>query len=105
MNFKTGFHQVIAGLQSVHAPYIVGGSFASAYHGVPRSTNDADILVDLQPVHATPFIASLRPDFYVDEHDVVQCIRLRRTFNVIHMATAYKYDLFLASTDFHFSQF
>ena len=104
MSFKTGFHQLIAALDRAGAAYVVGGSMASAHHGVPRATNDIDILVDLQPQHVPALVSALRPEFYLDEKEAIECIRLRRSFNLIHMATVYKFDLFLVSTPFHFAQ-
>jgi hypothetical protein len=104
MSFKTGFHQIVSALEAARVPYIVGGSFASAHHGIPRSTNDADLLVDLQPRHIPTLIKALQPDFYIDEYQAADSARMRRSFNVIHIATAYKFDLFPASTAFHYSQ-
>jgi hypothetical protein len=104
MTFSTGFHQIIAALDSRRIPYLVGGSFASSHHGIPRATNDADLLADLQPDQIAGLVTTLKPDFYVDEDSVKESVRLGRPCNVIHMATVYKYDFFLANTKFHFAQ-
>lgn len=34
-------------LEAVDVPYMIVGSFASAYHGIPRSTQDLDIVVSV----------------------------------------------------------
>ena len=104
MSFKTALHQMVAALEQAGAAYVVGGSMASAHHGIPRATNDIDILVDLQLSHLPTLLTTLRPEFYLDDQEAMECIRLRRSFNLIHMATVYKFDLFLASTPFHFAQ-
>ncbi len=38
--------RVVEALESLGVPYLIGGSLASAFYGVPRATLDADILVD-----------------------------------------------------------
>jgi len=35
-------------LDALGAPYAIGGSFASALHGVMRATMDADLVADLR---------------------------------------------------------
>ena len=104
MTFSTGFHQIIAALDSGRIPYLVGGSFASSHHGIPRATNDADLLADLQPHQISGLVTTLKPDFYVDEDSVKESVGLGRPFNVIDMTTVYKYDFFLANTKFHYAQ-
>ncbi len=37
--------RVIALLEAISLPYMVTGSLASSYHGVPRTTHDADLVV------------------------------------------------------------
>jgi hypothetical protein len=104
LSFKTGFHHLVAALDEGRVPYVVGGSFASSHHGVPRATNDADLLVDLQPGQVRGLVAAITPAFYIDEELALECSRLRRSFNVIHMATVYKYDLFVAHRPFDYMQ-
>jgi hypothetical protein len=38
---------VLAALEAAGVPYMIVGSLASNFHGVPRSTRDADIVVQL----------------------------------------------------------
>jgi len=45
MNIE-GFHQrLVAVLDQVGVPYMLSGSLASAFYGIPRSTQDIDIVV------------------------------------------------------------
>ena len=39
---------VLAQLERMGLPYMVGGSLASSFYGRPRSTYDADLVVDLK---------------------------------------------------------
>jgi len=38
-------HRVINALRVADVPYMLTGSFASAYHGAPRTTQDIDIVI------------------------------------------------------------
>jgi hypothetical protein len=67
---------------------------ASSVHGVARSTADVDVVADLQPGHVHEFVAQLQADYYVDEDAVLEAIQNRRSFNLIHLATMVKVDVF-----------
>lgn len=87
--------QVIEVLDALGIPYLVGGSFASSVYGVPRATNDIDLVVDLEVGQVASLIAALSEDFLVDEESINEAIRLRRSFNLIHSTTLDKLDLFV----------
>ncbi|MEA3337966.1 MAG: hypothetical protein U9R25_18915 [Chloroflexota bacterium] len=87
---------VIDALESLHIPYVIGGSLASALHGVARATLDSDLVVDLQPGHVKPLVQALQEAFYVDEMAVRQAIERQSSFNLIHLETIFKVDLFIA---------
>ncbi len=82
-------------LEALGVPYLVGGSLASSLYGIPRSTNDIDLVVDLQPDHVRPLIAALGDEFFVDEESIREAIQHRRSFNIIHNTTFDKLDLFV----------
>jgi hypothetical protein len=88
--------QVTDALEELDVPYLVGGSMASAFHGVYRATADADIVADLRPEHVAPLVARLAPTFYIESDDLVEAIARRRSFNVIHLDTMFKVDVFVA---------
>ena len=90
--------QVTRVLESLAVPYLVGGSLASSLHGHPRATQDVDLVADLQEHHIPPFIAALRERFYVDEPAVGDAVKRRSTFNLIHLETMFKVDVFVAGT-------
>lgn len=46
-------------LERLGVPYLVGGSLASSLHGIPRSTQDADLVVALQEQHVRPLVEAL----------------------------------------------
>jgi hypothetical protein len=84
-------------LEGLSIPYLLGGSMASSIYGEPRSTEDVDIVADLRPEHVHPFVSAVAGEFYVDEHDVQEAIQRRTSFNVIHLETVQKVDIFVLS--------
>lgn len=86
---------VVQVLEDLNVPYAIGGSLASSWHGVSRATFDSDIVAALQPQHVRPFIDRLRDAFYVDEGAIREAIERRRSFNLIHLPTMFKVDVFI----------
>lgn len=83
-------------LERLGVRYVVGGSIASSLHGHTRSTQDVDVVADLQSEHVIPLVSALRSDFYIDEPAVRDAVNRRSTFNAIHLATMFKVDVFVA---------
>lgn len=82
-------------LEQIGVAYFVGGSLASAAQGAPRATLDADIVADLRPEHVEPFVRALGDAFYFDADTVRSAVRNRGTFNLIHLKTMFKVDIFV----------
>jgi hypothetical protein len=83
-------------LDELGIAYVVGGSMASSAYGEARTTQDADLVVDLSADLVVPLIERLRPEFYADPERGRQAVERRGSFNVIHLATMSKIDLFVA---------
>lgn len=84
MTFAGLLAEVIARLDAAEVPYMVTGSLASSYHGEPRATLVADIVID--PTHATldRLLDGLRgADFYVDRAVALRAFDERTQFNAI----------------------
>jgi len=86
---------VIEALEALDVPYLIGGSLASAVHGVARATADADLVADLRLEHADPLAQALIDAFYVDAESIRDAVRRRSSFNVIHLETMFKVDVFV----------
>lgn len=83
-------------LDALGVPYAIGGSFASAVHGVMRATMDADLVADLRLEHVAPLAQALGDAFYADVEMMRDAVRRHRSFNVIHLDTMFKVDVFVA---------
>jgi hypothetical protein len=97
---------VVEVLNSLNIPYFIGGSLATAVHGVARATMDVDIVAELRAEHAQPLVDALGPDFYADAEMMRDAVRGRSSFNVIHKPTMFKVDVFIPKGGpFDWSQF
>jgi len=87
---------VVEALERVGIPYVLVGSLASSVHGVMRSTLDADLLAAIELEHVEPLASELSDLFYADAETMRDAIRDRGSFNLIHLETAFKVDVFVA---------
>ena len=90
---------VADGLTRIGVSYVIGGSFASSVHGEPRSTNDIGMVADLHNSDVDAFVDAIGGEFYVSREAVVEAVGKGAGFNVIHMPTALKVDIFVAGFD------
>jgi len=88
---------VTAVLERLQIPYVVGGSLASSLHGIPRATQDVDLLANIQLHQTASLVAALQESFYIDADSVREAIEHSSSFNVIHLATMFKVDIFVLS--------
>ena len=91
--------RVIEVFERLNVPYLVGGSIAGMLHGVVRTTLDADIVADLHDDQVEAFSNALAGEFYLDAAGIYDAIKRRRCFNVIHLATMFKIDVFIPRWD------
>ena len=86
-------------LDRLGVSHVVVGSLASSLHGFPRATNDVDVVAALRLEHADPLARALGTTFYVDADMIRDAIRRHSEFNVIHLATMFKIDVFVPALD------
>ena len=83
-------------LEDLQLTYAVGGSMAGTFHGEPRTTHDIDVLVALDEQSATRLTQALDDDYYIPERALRDAIRTHSCFNLVHIPTSFKIDLFVA---------
>ena len=86
---------VIQALDRLSISYYIGGSMASGIHGVYRATADVDIVADMAESHAEKLAALLGTAFYADAEMMRDAIRHRSSFNLLHLETGFKVDVFI----------
>ena len=94
---QEAYGELVRALEEMELPYAVGGSIASGAYGVSRATQDVDLMVDLSAEEAFVLATRLEGSFSVDAGDARDAIARNRPFNLIHMGTAFKFDVFPAT--------
>lgn len=85
--------RVLQALDVAGVPYMLTGSFASAFHGAPRTTQDVDIVI-------APTLGSLQKlvrqfpedEYYVSREAALQAYGAESLFNVIDLSSGWKID-------------
>ena len=81
-------------LTALGVRFHLGGSFASAVHGIPRQTHDVDLVVELTPAQAGQLVERLAAEFYGDEDAARRAVERHGSFNLVDLGSGMKVDLF-----------
>lgn len=87
--------KVVSAFERLGIPYLVGGSLASAIYGIVRATMDADLVADVKSDHVSPLVELLEGEFYIDPEMILDAIHHLSSFNLIHLETMFKVDVFI----------
>lgn len=75
--------------------YVIGGSIASSLYGKVRFTQGVDMTVEPFEGRDDQFFRLVKSDFYISRDAMQQALRQRSSFNVIHLESAFKIDVFI----------
>lgn len=104
MNQATALEALVRALEGLHVRYLIGGSVASSSRGIPRATMDIDLLVQILPSQAVSLAKTLGGSWYVDAGFAQEAVERENAFNIIHMPSGHKFDIFPAVSAFHVSE-
>jgi hypothetical protein len=93
--FLAALRKVVAALDALGIEYALGGSFASSLYGEARATRDVDLIAAVAGKQAGPIVAALGPEFYADEAQITEAAMNQGSFNLIHLATMAKVDVYV----------
>lgn len=82
-------------LDRLGIPYLIGGSLASAVYGIVRATMDADLVADIHSNQIQDLVSALKNEFYIDADMILNAVKRTSSFNLIHLETMFKVDVFL----------
>ena len=90
------FRRILEALGGAGVPYMLTGSFAASYYGVPRATQDIDIVIAPTAIQIRQLVRLL-PDteFYISEEAALEALSREGQFNVIDFETGWKIDLII----------
>lgn len=95
MTLEDALQLVLSKLDDCGISYMITGSFASNIHGVPRATQDADIVIEANAKALDRFLDSLGEDFYASREAATEALARRGIFNIVHLQTGLKVDLII----------
>jgi hypothetical protein len=107
MTVSDVLQRITTALDQNDVAYMLTGSFASAYYGTPRSTQDIDIIIEASPAQLSSFINSLPADQYYSDLDAaLEALKAESMFNVVDRSTGWKIDfIFRKSRPFSREEF
>jgi hypothetical protein len=105
-DFAQALRALVEALGRGAIPYMIGGSMASGVHGIYRTSLDVDLVADLHSGQIERVIRELGGAFYADAGMMRDALESGRSFNLIHFASSYKFDVFpLLPDEFQQAQF
>lgn len=98
-------HRLVGLLDAARMPFMIAGSFASTAHGLPRTTQDIDLVIDpAEAADLSALVASMpRDQYYVDVDAARDALRRRSMFNAVDLRSGWKVD-FIVRKDRPFSR-
>ena len=92
---KEFLEKLIEALDRSNIPYMLSGSMCSSFHGQPRATNDADIVIDPTQEQLVHFVNSLGKKYYVNLQTALNTLKDSSMFNVIDIQRGWKADFII----------
>lgn len=90
---------LVSVFEELGVAYAIGGSLASSMHGEPRATHDVDVLIELSAATLPSLLSRLAGEYYVSETAARRAIESRTCFNLVHLGSGNKLDLFVAGPE------
>jgi hypothetical protein len=101
MTIKDISLRVIDGLNAAGIPHALVGSFSSSYYGVPRSTLDADFVVEFGGGSLEELLRRLGPDFAAEPQVTFETMTGTVKYQLHFRGSPFRVELFSLSSDPH----
>ena len=93
-------------LEGSGVDYMLVGSMAGNYWGVPRSTHDIDFVIEYTIEQVSDIVAAFQDDFFIQEISVESGLRPPYQFNALDSRSALKVNFFrVAGDEYEFERF
>ena len=86
---------VIECFERLGIDYCIGGSLASSAYGIARATMDVDLIAKIETKHVDNLVKALEKNYYIDAGMITNAIQEKSSFNLIHLETMIKIDIFI----------
>ena len=92
---------VLDALETAGVPYMIVGSLASNFHGIPRSTRDADFVIEAPPGHLAHLGAALPPGLTLQRQGAFEAVTGTTRYLIELAGSPFVCELFVRSDDAH----
>lgn len=82
-------------LNRLEVRYMVTGSMASNFWGIPRTSHDVDVVIQLPPSLIGALVSAFEGDFYLDQTAIRQAYQPPYQFNALDSRSNIKVDFWL----------
>lgn len=86
-------------INELEIPYMISGSLAVNFYGIPRLTHDADLIIELPSGKVESLVVALQRDFYASIDAATEALQNQSMFNAIHQETNLKVDFWILKED------
>jgi hypothetical protein len=93
--------QTVSALDECRIPYMLVGSYSTNVYGIPRSTEDADVVIELGDVSIIELSQRLAPSIRIDPQLSFETVTMTRRYVAELVGTPFKIEFFLLSDDAH----
>lgn len=101
MNGTDALISLIRTLEKAEVPYMIVGSYSSNFYGIPRSTNDADLVVSFDHADWGKLTSILPPDLELDQQSSFEMVTSTRKELIKLKNSPFEIELFYLSKDAH----
>ena len=91
--------EVIERLDQLQVPYMVVGSLSSNVYGIPRSTKDADLVLDMQGREFAPLLRHMQPLFTSDRQLRFEGVTATKRHVLKRTGHEFNVELFVLTSD------
>lgn len=92
---------VLDALDAADIPYMIVGSLASNFHGIPRSTRDADFVAELSPDRLQRLEQHLSPGLTLERQGAFEAVTGTMRYLIVLAGSPFVCELFVLSEDPH----
>jgi len=85
--------EVIELFNGLGIQYMLSGSLAYNFYGIPRSTRDIDIVADITLNDLDKFVSLVHDKYYYSLPAIKDAVNGKTMFNIIHFKSGYKLDV------------
>ena len=101
MNGTHALVSLIHTLEKAKVPYMIVGSYSSNFYGIPRSTKDADLVVNLDHLDWSKLAAILPAELELEQQSSFEMVTSTRKELIKVKGSPFEIELFHLSQDAH----